>query len=571
MIFCIRKVKQTLLDMVKYRTIVIFFSIIFFSQQIFSQVFSTDELFELYEKADSKEKRIEFAKAFLKQSKKESNKKRIVTGYYLLAYENKNELRLSYLDSIIELTRDKPIGHHPAIAFNEKAKHLQKNGQFKKAIDNYILSNKFASFSNDKYLSFNNSFNIATIKRFIGEYQESINLFRKCLSFIAKEINNPQFHNSYLKTVVSLSNGHYELRNLDSVAYYNKLGILKSIEYRNIGVYHHLCLNQGIVDYLKGNDEAALDSINKHKSYFLKKNDSINISYIHFYLAKINSNRGLISKAVSNYKKVDSLLSFKKDLTPKFRNSYIFLINHYKKERDLKQQLFYVNRLVSFDSIINSKTNYLSKTIFKEYDIPNLKLEKEKIKKEMDQQLVSFRNQIFFILFLLLLTVIFLVYQYQRRKIYKRKFLNIINEVKKEVNQPKNIEKVEKERLDIPLDVIKTVLQKLEVFEKEKKYLRKNITLNSLAKEFDTNTAYLSKIINYYRKVKFSTYLNNIKIEYIIQEIKTNPTLRKYTIKAIAEEAHFNNADSFSKAFYKLKGIKPSYFFKEIDNLEKNN
>ena len=557
--------------MVRFKNVFIICAAVFFTQQLFSQQLSTGELFELYEKADGKEKRIEFAKAFLKQSKKENNKKRIVTGYYLLAYENKNELRLSYLDSIIELTKNKPIGHHPAIAFNEKAKHLQKNGQFKKAIDNYILSNKFASFSNDKYLSFNNSFNIATIKRFIGEYQESINLFRKCLSFIAKEINNPQFHNSYLKTITSLSNGYYELKKIDSAAYYNNLGVHKSIEYGNKEVFHHLCLNQGIVEFLKGNDEAALDSINKHKLYFFKKNDSVNLSYIYFYLAKINSNKGLTKKAVSNYKKIDSLLSFKEDLTPKFRSSYIFLINYFKKERDLKKQLFYVNKLVFFDSIINSKTNYLSKTIFKEYDIPNLKLEKEKIKKELDQKSISFRNQIFFILFLLLLTIIFLIYQYQKRKIYKQNFLNIINEVNKKEVQPQIVKYNKNEELDIPQDIIKTILRKLEVFEKEKKYLRKNLTLNTLAKELDTNTAYLSKIINHYKKEKFSTYLNNLKIEHIILEIKTNPILRKFTIKAIADEAYFNNPDSFSKAFYKLKGIKPSYFFKEINNLDKIN
>ena len=557
--------------MVRFKNVFIICAAVFFTQQLFSQQLSTGELFELYEKADGKEKRIEFTKAFLKQSKKENNKKRIVTGYYLLAYENKNELRLSYLDSIIELTKNKPIGHHPAIAFNEKAKHLQKKGQFKRAIDNYILSNKFAVFSNDKYLTFNNNFNIGTIKRFIGEYQESINLFRKCLSFIAKEINNPQFHNSYLKTITSLSNGYYELKKIDSAAYYNNLGVHKSIEYGNKEVFHHLCLNQGIVEFLKGNDEAALDSINKHKLYFFKKNDSVNLSYIYFYLAKINSNKGLTKKAVSNYKKIDSLLSFKEDLTPKFRSSYIFLINYFKKERDLKKQLFYVNKLVFFDSIINSKTNYLSKTIFKEYDIPNLKLEKEKIKKELDQKSISFRNQIFFILFLLLLTIIFLIYQYQKRKIYKQNFLNIINEVNKKEVQPQIVKYNKNEELDIPQDIIKTILRKLEVFEKEKKYLRKNLTLNTLAKELDTNTAYLSKIINHYKKEKFSTYLNNLKIEHIILEIKTNPILRKFTIKAIADEAYFNNPDSFSKAFYKLKGIKPSYFFKEINNLDKIN
>ncbi len=36
---------------------------------------------------------------------------------------------------------------------------------------------------------------------------------------------------------------------------------------------------------------------------------------------------------------------------------------------------------------------------------------------------------------------------------------------------------------------------------------------------------------------------------------------------AIAEEAGFNTAESFSKAFFKKTGIKPSYFIKELTEL----
>ncbi len=554
-----------------YRTIFTVFLITFFSQFLFSQQFSTDELFEFYENADTKEKKIKFAKAFLKQSKRENNNKRIITGYYLLAYENKNELKLSYLDSIIFLTKDKPLGHHPAIAYNEKAKYLQKKGLFERAIDNYVLSNKFASFSSDKYLSFYNNSNIGTIKRFIGEYEESLILFRKCLNFIKNEISKPEHHINYLKTIVSLSSGHYESRNLDSASYYNRFGVSEALKLENLETYHRLSLTQGIIHYYQGDEKVALDSILKHKEYFYKNKDSVNLSYAHFYLGKINGDSGMIESSVSHYKKVDSLLSFKRDLTSKFRNSYVFLINHYKKEQDLKNQLFYINRLMFFDSIMNSKTNYLSKTIFKEYDIPVLKLEKEKIRKDLHQKSASFKRQIYLVSFFLILAVIFLIYQYKRRQIYKQRFLDIINDDTVPEKQKKETVKIETEKLEIPQDVIEHILNKLEVFEKQKKYLSKDITLSSLAKELDTNTAYLSKIINHFKKEKFSTYLNNLKIEYIIQEIKTNPVLRKFTIKAISEEAYFNNPDSFSKAFYKLKGIKPSYFFKEINDLEKNN
>ncbi len=551
--------------MVKYKNIISVFIIIIFTQFSYGQKVTSDKLFESYQNAETKESKIKYVVAFLKQSKKEKNNQKILAGYYILSNLFDNDKKLSYLDSIINITKFNPTKHQPSIAYNAKAIYLQKKGEYEKAIDNYILSNKFATSTNSEDLHFLNNFNLGTIKRIIGEYHESLKLFRKCFIF-TKKSSNSGYDSNHLKTIISLSNVHYELKNIDSATYYNKLGISIANKYKKLSKYHHLGLSQGIIHFINDEEKIALDSINKHKNYFIIKNDSANLSYAYFYLAKIYANKGLTKKAVNHHKKIDSLLSFKKDLTPKFRDSYIFLINHYKKENDLKNQLLYIKRLMEFDSILNSKTNYLNKVIFKEYDIPKLKLEKENIKKEMAQKSVSFKKTIYVISFLLLLAIIFLIYQYQKRKIYKERFYKIIEEKKTDELVITNDVNTQ---LDIPSDVIENILHKLIVFEKEKLFLRKNITLNSLAKELNTNTAYLSKVINHYKKEKFSTYLNNLKIEHIVDEIKKNPILKKFTIKAIAEEAYFNNPDSFSKAFYKLKGIKPSYFFKEFNDLDK--
>ena len=45
--------------------------------------------------------------------------------------------------------------------------------------------------------------------------------------------------------------------------------------------------------------------------------------------------------------------------------------------------------------------------------------------------------------------------------------------------------------------------------------------------------------------------------------------MRKYTIKAIAAECGYKNAESFSKAFYKINGIYPSYYIKKIEKGKK--
>jgi len=104
----------------------------------------------------------------------------------------------------------------------------------------------------------------------------------------------------------------------------------------------------------------------------------------------------------------------------------------------------------------------------------------------------------------------------------------------------------------------------LKQFEEDKKYLKTDITILNLAKDLETNTRYLSKIINHYKEKNFSNYLNDLRISYAVDKLTNDVQFRKYTIQAIGNEVGFNNAESFAKAFYKNTGIKSSYFIKNI-------
>ena len=98
--------------------------------------------------------------------------------------------------------------------------------------------------------------------------------------------------------------------------------------------------------------------------------------------------------------------------------------------------------------------------------------------------------------------------------------------------------------------------------EKKKKY-----TLNTLAKEFNTNSSYLSSIINSTKDANFSSYLNNLRIDYAIDKLKKDKKFRIYTIKAIAEEVGFNTSQSFTNAFYKKTRLYPSFFIAKIKKM----
>ncbi|MBP1221930.1 helix-turn-helix domain-containing protein [Flavobacterium sp. 1355] len=111
------------------------------------------------------------------------------------------------------------------------------------------------------------------------------------------------------------------------------------------------------------------------------------------------------------------------------------------------------------------------------------------------------------------------------------------------------------------------ILDKLIKLEEKKLFLRQDFTLHNVAKRLKTNTAYLSKIVNSELDKNFSSYVNELRINYIIIELKNNAKLRSYSINAIAEEIGYKSPESFTKYFKVATGISPSIYIKKINQM----
>jgi len=173
-----------------------------------------------------------------------------------------------------------------------------------------------------------------------------------------------------------------------------------------------------------------------------------------------------------------------------------------------------------------------------------------------------------------------LIYWIGYQSIFQLKVINERKYIRNQIqSKPSNVHpnvlkedasslKASDDTLNIPATIIERVLTELELIEKEKRYISENIKVSLLAAKLNTNANYLSKIINHYQNTSFSNYLNNLKIHNIVHQLEINPLIRKFTIKAIAHEAGFNNSDSFSKVFFKVKGLKPSQYIRELNQKE---
>ena len=106
------------------------------------------------------------------------------------------------------------------------------------------------------------------------------------------------------------------------------------------------------------------------------------------------------------------------------------------------------------------------------------------------------------------------------------------------------------------LNSITKVLDDVEVIS------RSDFNLQMLADMVDSNTKYVSWIINKTYNKNFKTLLNEYRIREACRRLTDREHYGNMTIQAIYEELGYNSAASFIQAFKKVNGMTPSVYQK---------
>lgn len=545
---------------------------------------SYDELKENYNKSTKKNEKVKYATSYLNKGKKEKSSIRIAKGFYwfaLLEYDIDNKKTLQLLDSVIKYSKNNiDDKFFPAAAYCDKAIFLEKDYRFKEAIKYYNLAEDFASRNNLDYYYVIRE-NIAMSKsENLGEVGEALILYQECFNYFkAKYVKDKKYGQNYLHAIFGLADVYKSLKKIDSCTYYNKLGYAVSKSTNNDNFQYMFVLNEGANQVLKKKFIAAIDSINIALPKLKSSNNIGNVFASYFYYGMAYEGLGNSQQALINYKKVDSMYRVdKKIISPEFTDGYLYLIAHYKKKGDKVSQLKYLTTYMTIDSTLQKNYKELNKLLQKDYDFPHLVKEKE----SLIASLKSKTKFYYWGITCLLLTIIgLIIYQQRSKKIYRLRFEKIIAESNKikdqnviiNANEPETIlideNQLSKDKIkevSISEEIVSLILKKLATFEYEKGFLNGKVSVKTLSEDFETNSKYLSKIVNEYKNKTFINYINDLRIEYAVINLQENKTARKYTLQALATEYGFNSAESFSTAFSKKTGIKPSYFIKELEN-----
>jgi AraC-like DNA-binding protein len=505
-----------------------------------------------------------YANAYLKKGKNNKDSLNISKGYhYSYILDKNNNVGQDYLDSIITVSKNKDYELYPLIAYNLKSRFYFKNHNYEKCLV-YLFKakncNKGKYYDIEMDLQVNHS--VALIKSRLGNYREALTLFLKNEKYYSNNKN-------YLTTLFAIADSYRFLKKLDSSSYYNSKGIKASLKQKNSNWYNYFLLNEGATLSDKGFYVISNDSIEKGLSNIIQVDDKLNTAMAYYFLGINNFALNKKAKAMSYFKKVDSIFFISKDIHPELRKGYELLINESKLNNNLEEEIIYINKLLELDKTLYNNYRILSKKIIQEYDTPKLLAKKNFLIKKAERKNSNYSFFIFVLAVIIIAIAIYLKKVIKKQKIDRQKLELLLK--KKHVSENTSVDKKEQiKSLKINPKITTNVLNALERFENNKEYLDNKITAHNLAKKIGTNTQYLSKIINHYKGGNFSNYLNNLRIEYAINKLSTDKQYMKYTIEAIANEVGFNSSESFSTAFYKKTGIKPSYFRKNFEKVNRN-
>lgn len=508
-----------------------------------------------------------YAEAYLHKAKNEKDTIRIANAYTQFAsISSKENLEsaIVFCDSIIFLTKN--INHidYPGSGYMLKGICQFNLGDYEKALENFLNANKYALKNNNIEQQFHINNNIGNLKNLWGNYGEALGVFKSQLKLLQQDkIDFKYPQNYYLKVLLSLTNSYILNKKLDTALIYAKKGIQESLAINDSAQYYSFVGQIGIISYYQNNFKTALVNLNKANSAKASFNNQLNY---HYYLGNIYLKQHNDEKAFFYFSKADSIYNISQDVVPEVRGIQEFFVGYYKKNNDIDNQLKYIDRLLYVDSIIKHNYKNVNETLIKKYDTPILIAEKQFIINNLKQGQKKSSFIIIGLIGAFIIALALIIWSFRKQRIYKERFEKLLLIEPKEVVKKITDKKSSDELKGISFEIVNSILLALDEFENSNGFLNHNLTLNSLSKTFNTNSNYLSKIINFYKKQNFSSYISDLRIDYCIEQLKTNETYRKYSIKAIAFELGYNNAESFSKDFYKKTGIYPSYFIREFEN-----
>jgi len=378
---------------------------------------------------------------------------------------------------------------------------------------------------------------ITSLKEVINKYT-SIDIIAKKPNYNNLIANLSSAYNVLGESYFALNSINNNDKYLDSTLIYYEKAFLEAEKFipkhKNSLSFFHLRIATVLIkrkQYLKALSLVnTFELVNKSQEYYflkslifknLKRSDS-SLFYSYKFLNVNKTSPSAEKNKIAIFNILANLYNENNKIDSAFKFSELAL-NKLEKLNESKTEANKTHYLYDFDQIQKLNNSILANEV-----------------KNKNKLIISF------LIFVVLIVVIGYYF------FYKEKKKTIV------FNQP------QKKDYTINLELEQTVLLELEKFEKSKIYLDSTFNINKLAKQLNTNTSYLSSIVNEKKGKTFKQYITELRMNYLITIIQKDSKYKKYTIQALGEEIGYTNASSFSRSFKNFKGLTPSDYLKSL-------
>lgn len=512
---------------------------------------------------------------YIAKSKKESNNEALFYAYRYASMFKGFPENVNYADSALSTAKKSNDRRSIIDAYLNRGNINTAEENYQKALDDILIANKLSQQSGNNYIYNKTIYIIAQNKIYLGQYEDAKKELLICFPFFKNNLHNKSslgknYEMYYLYSLISLIDCNIKLGKFEE----NKLLLQEAFSYvkqNNLKTYvPYFITSEGLTAYYSKDFNTAISKFSKAIRLY---NDQWPHNTEVFYLGLSYWHTGKQTLAIKYLEEIDKHYTKTKKLDPQFRSAYEILIKYYKSTGNTEKQLEYIDKLMFLDRSYEKNYKYLYQRINKEYDTKKLVAEKNRIESTLQNQRIIFVGLLVFILSVF---AFFGFRIYNEKQKYKLRFEEIMaqqnNEEEKE-GDLKNEESPEKLQSQFDLEYynkipglnplfVENILNQLEIFESENKFLDSQVSQKMLSEELGTNSTYFSKIINTYKGKNFTLYINDLRLDYIIGHLKNDVKYINMDVKELASIAGFSSAENFSDNFRRKFDMKPSVFIK---------
>ena len=555
-----------------------FFFVLFvlfsYGQAIKNETLQNIPLDELEQKSRDiclpREEQAAYLDALIKKAKQNGDNLRLADAYHYLCsdFHAYTEKAVVYADSLIDLTKHWTHKTYPAHAYLQKGIQLYFLKQYYESFDSFLIADSFFKRQRDTLGQLRINHFVGILKTETNQSKEALAIFKENILFFNKESHKISYRNQYLKSLYALAYTYIKLNLPYSAEIISRRGIKESHKIDNKW-YAYFLWSYGKSKQLKNEYDLAVDSLLKSVDMLKDKRlsqQSLCVNYL--VLSDVYLSQGDTLSSIRYLEKINSIYQKEPQVIAEAEEAYSKLYHIYKLKGDEKKQIQLIDQLLEVKNNLKKiRHTDLGKGLSKIYKTSLILSEKENVIAELEKQSNHYILWIWSLaVFCIVLVIGCFFYLRWINKIHIQRFDALIQ---KDISAPRSETKANgkrKKKVELSEKLIREILSKLERFEKEKGYLHQNLSVSSLAKKLKTNTNYLSNIINIYKEKNFPQYVNDLRIDYAVRQLKTDDnTLIKYSIKALTKEFGFNTEGSFRSAFEKKTGICPSYFLQQFE------